>query len=285
LTAYLYPALFALFVWWFSTGVIIYLDGLSQKTFKWSMAGATIIFGASLWGLADTAGDTTVTGAYLAFASGLLAWGWQEISFYMGYVTGTRRKRCPEGCSGWKHFGHAIQAIIWHELAIIGTAITLFWLTWGQPNQVGIWTFMVLWWMQLSAKLNVFLGVRNLNEEFLPDHMEFLKSYLNKKPMNLFFPISVTVSTVITVYLAEAALAADATAFEVAGFTFLTVLMALAVLEHWFLVLPMPSAFLWHWGLASRKPDQSSVTEAEDPEVPSRHRLDAVAAFVTGDVR
>jgi G3E family GTPase len=37
--------------------------------------------------------------------------------------------------------------------------------------------------------------------------------------------------------------------------------MALAILEHWFLVLPMPSAALWHWGLASRKPRQSFDAE------------------------
>lgn len=261
MTAYLYPALFALFVWWFSTGIIIYLDGLPQKTFKWSMIGATIVFGVSLWGLGDTAHDTTVTGAYLAFTYGLLAWGWQEMSFYMGYVTGVRDKPCPEGCSGWAHFGHAIQTSIWHELAIIGAALVVVAITQDAPNQVGTWTFMVLWWMHQSAKLNVFLGVRNLNEEFLPEHLEFLKSYLTKKPMNLLFPISVTISTVITVYLANAALAADATPFEVAGFTFLTVLMALAILEHWFLVLPMPSAALWHWGLSSRKPKQDFDAE------------------------
>lgn len=261
MTEYVYPALFALFVWWFSTGVIIYLDGLPQKTFKWSMLGATIVLGVCLWGLADTANDTTVMGAYLAFTYGLLAWGWQEISFYMGYVTGTRSEPCPEGCAGWNHFGHAIQTSLWHELAIIVAAVLVVAITQDGANQIGMWTFMVLWWMHQSAKLNVFLGVRNLNEEFLPEHLTFLKSYLTKKPMNLLFPISVTVSTVITVMLAQKAFAADASSFEAAGYTFLTVLMALAILEHWFLVLPMPSAALWHWGLASRKPSQAFDAE------------------------
>ncbi|MBE7220759.1 MAG: DUF3623 family protein, partial [Caulobacteraceae bacterium] len=120
------------------------------------------------------------------------------------------------------------------------------------PDQVGTWTFMVLWWMHQSAKLNVFFGVRNLNEEFLPAHLEFLKSFLRKRSMNLLFPVSVTVSTVITVLLAKAALAPAATAFDRAGFTFLTVLMALAILEHWMLVLPMPAGALWQPGLRSR---------------------------------
>jgi putative photosynthetic complex assembly protein 2 len=261
MTEHVYPALFALFVWWFSTGVIIYLDGLPQRTFRWSMLGATVVFGASLYGLGVTADDATVKGAYLAFTFGLLAWGWQEISFYMGYVTGPRNHPCEEGCAGWRHFGHAVATSLWHELAIIASAAVVFWLTWGSVNQIGCWTFMVLWWMHQSAKLNVFLGVRNLNEEFLPEHLDFLKSYLTKKPMNLLFPVSVTVSTVITVMLAEKALAADATAFEAAGYTFLAVMMTLAILEHWFLVLPLPAAALWHWGLASRTPAKSFDAE------------------------
>ncbi|MBV8868454.1 MAG: DUF3623 family protein, partial [Acetobacteraceae bacterium] len=45
---YLAPVLFALFVWWFSTGLIIFLDGLPRRTFRWSMLGATVLLAASL---------------------------------------------------------------------------------------------------------------------------------------------------------------------------------------------------------------------------------------------
>lgn len=252
MTEYLYPALFALFVWWASTVAIIYLDGLPKKTFKYSMIGATVIFAISLIGLQTSAQDASVTGAYLAFTWGLLAWGWQEMSFYMGYVTGSRKQPCPENCRGWPHFVHAVQTSLYHELAIIVAAVAVVWLTWGAPNQIGMWTFMVLWWMHQSAKLNVFLGVRNLNEEFLPEHLEFLKGFLNKKSMNLLFPFSVTISTVITALLVVAAMAEGTSAFERAGYTFLAVLMALAILEHWMLVLPMPTATLWSPGLKSR---------------------------------
>lgn len=69
--------------------------------------------------------------------------------------------------------------------------------------------------------------------------------------MNLLFPISVTVSTVVAWVLTEQALSASS-GFAIVGFTMLAVLMALAVLEHWFLVLPLPVADLWRWGLASR---------------------------------
>ena len=246
------PALFALFVWWFSTGVIIYLDGLPQRTFRWSMLGATLLLVAALYGLARSSADASIHGAYLAFTWGLLAWGWQEISFYMGYVTGPRRAPCPEGCRGWAHFLHAIQTSLWHELVIIACAVVIVATTWHQPNQIGMWTFMVLWWMHQSAKLNVFLGVRNLNEQFLPEHLKFLSSFLRKEPMNLLFPLSVTVSTIIAVLMFARAFAAGTSAFDAAGYTFVGTMMALAILEHWFLVLPLPAARLWDWSLHSR---------------------------------
>jgi len=62
---------------------------------------------------------------------------------------------------------------------------------------------------------------------------------------------SVTVSTVITALLLRRAFAAGASEFEAIGYTFLGFLMALAILEHWLLVLPMPNK-IWNWGLKSR---------------------------------
>ncbi|HQT84887.1 MAG: hypothetical protein B7Z58_07350 [Acidiphilium sp. 37-64-53] len=257
---YIIPGLFALFIWWFSTGAIIFLDGLPRPTFKWSMLGATTVFAICVIGLVKVSGEQTVAAAYWAFGFGLFAWGWQEISFYMGFVTGPRTASCPENCKGWKHFGHAIQTSLWHELAIIGSAVIIVVATWGQPNQIGVWTFMVLWWMHQSAKLNVFLGVRNLNEEFLPEHLNFLKSFLKRKPMNLLFPFSITISTVIGTIMFEHAGRAT-TGFARAGDTFIGVMMALAILEHWFLVLPLPAAKLWNWGLKSHKPARAFDVE------------------------
>jgi putative photosynthetic complex assembly protein 2 len=261
------PIGYALFLWWSSTGLILFLDGLPRHTFRWSMLAATALLGLSLFYLAHGNRDLSVGGAYAAFTFGLLAWGWQEISFYTGMVTGIRTEPCREGCSGWRHFGHAVRVSLFHELAIIATGVAVFVLVWPGTNHIGLWTYVVLWWMHQSAKLNVFLGVRNLNEEFLPDHMAFLKSFLTKKPMNLLFPVSVTISTAIAFQLFQKALSPSSSPFELAGFLFLGALMTLAILEHWFLVLPLPSAALWSWSLKSRGPR-------------ARFDLDIVAGFL-----
>jgi putative photosynthetic complex assembly protein 2 len=155
------------------------------------------------------------------------------------------------GCHGAKHFGHALQATLWHEMLIVASFGVVAWLTWGAPNQVGLCTFAVLWWMHESARLNVFFGVKNLSEEFLPAHLAYLKSFFRSAPMNLFFPLSITVSMVAATLLFAWAAGAQS-AFTRAGDVLVGTMMALAIAEHWFLVVPLPAAKLWHWGLASR---------------------------------
>ena len=51
------PILYTLFVWWFSTGLILYLDGLPRPTFRWSMAGASAVLAGALYGLAASSAD------------------------------------------------------------------------------------------------------------------------------------------------------------------------------------------------------------------------------------
>lgn len=243
---YVLPVLYAVFLWWFSTGVILYLDALSQRTFRWSMLGAAALLAAALYGIAATATDQTIAGAYLAFTCAIVIWGFNEISFLMGYVTGPRTDPCPPECTGWRSVVHAIGAILYHEAAIAASAAVIIAATWDAPNQIGTWTFLILWIMRLSAKLNVFLGVPNLTEEFLPDHLAYMKSFFRKRPMNALFPLAVTAATLMLGLIAQNALTA-ATPFAAAGLSLIAALLALAILEHWFLVLPISIVPLWRW--------------------------------------
>ena len=257
---YLAPAGYALFVWWFSTGVIILLDNLPRRTFKWSMLAGSAVAVTSLWRLWQGNADTSEAGAYAAFTYGLLVWGWLEMSFFMGYVTGPRRVACPPDAVGWRRFGYGVAACLYHELAIILTAALVLAATWHAPNQVGMWTFMALWGARQSAKLNVFLGVLNLNEQFVPPHLKFLSSFMSVKPMNLLFPLCVSGGTILVTWLATKAMAPGISAFHAAGLTFIVTMLALAVIEHWFLVLPLPFARLWDWALTLRRPRRLPIT-------------------------
>ena len=249
---YAIPIAYALCLWWFATGLIFYLDQLPVRTFRWSMAGATVVLAISLYVMWDNSEDPSPWAIYAAFTAGVLAWGWQEISLYTGFVTGPRKQHCQAGCSGWRHFGHAIGVNLWHELAIIAGAAIIWRLCSNGANQWGLWAYLLLWAMHLSARLNVLLGVRNVSEEFVPPHMAILKGFLTRKPMNLLFPASVTAGTVTAILLFQHAFSAENPA-EVAGFSLLGALAALAVVEHWLLMLPLPVEKLWHWSLPHRR--------------------------------
>jgi putative photosynthetic complex assembly protein 2 len=248
----LLPILFTLFVWWFSTGLILWVDGLPRSTHPVSFALASGLLTAGLAGLAVTAGDASVSGAYAAFGCGVMIWAWHETGFLLGFVTGPRNTASPSNCPPGRRLLFAIQTILYHELALALTMALVVYITWDAPNRVGMWTFVILWTMRQSAKLNLFLGVRNLSEEFLPDHLGYLSSYFTRRRMNLLFPLSVTVSTVLAVVLWRDALAPHTTPFERTGLSFAGTLLTLAILEHWFLVLPFPTQALWRWAMRSR---------------------------------
>lgn len=263
---YALPISYALVLWWFSTGLIFYLDQLPPRTFRWSMAGASLLLVAAFATVWLLSGDTSLFAIYAAFTAGIAAWGWQELSLYTGYVTGPRKRACTPGCRGLRHFGHAIAVNLWHEIAIIAVATLLAFLCWESSNQWGLWCYLLLWGMHLSARLNVFLGVRNVSAEFVPAHMDVLKSFLSHKPMNLLFPLSVTAATIGAVLLFKEAIAAPDPATR-AGYSLLAALACLALVEHWLLMLPLPVEKLWHWSL----PHRPGASNSHNPDDPTFH--------------
>lgn len=260
------PILYGLLVWWASTGAALYAVGLADRWPRTVLAGCLALSAGSLAGLAATAGDAGTTGTYLAFTAAIGLWGAQEILFLTGRVTGPWRAPCPPGLGGWARAGYAVRAILYHELALLASGAAAFVVTAGAPNRTGAWTFAILFVMRVSAKLNVFLGVPNLTEGFLPAHLSYLKSFFSRKPMNLLLPVSVTGCTVALVLLWQQ-VGEDAAPAPILVAT----LVGLALLEHWFLVLPLPVESLWTWGLASRSPvaDPAAVDLPAIPTVAS----------------
>lgn len=249
------PVLVALLAWWLATGAILYLDGRPRSTYRYSLAAASLLALVALAALYLTRDDTTVEGAYAAFAAGLMIWAWQEMAFLMGFVTGPRKQACAPGCRGWRHFLHGVHALLHHELALLAGGALVIALTWGGANLVGLWTYVALWVMRQSAKLNLFLGVRNLGESLMPEHLHYLKGYFRRRPMNPLLPFSVLLSGGLALLLTVTALAPEATPFEATAQLLLATLLALAAIEHLFLVLPVPLDALWQWAMRARQPD------------------------------
>lgn len=237
------------FVWWFATGAILFLDGLPRRTFRLTIGITTAVAGIAFAVLATSASGTDAADAYVAFLCAIAIWGWNEVAFLMGGVTGPRRSACPPEAAGWRRFVLALQTLLYHEALILACGVVIAAVTWGAPNKVGLWTFGVLWAMRASAKLNIFLGVPNITHEFLPAHLAYLKGYFRFSPASALLPISIGAGTLAVVILGMAARNAPPSGFEEAACVLLSSLTALAVIEHLFMVVPLPSSTLWAWAM------------------------------------
>lgn len=246
------PALYAVFVWWFATGAIMWLDRLPAAARRLSMGAASVALAAAFIGLAATAEDPSVGGAYFAFTCAIVVWGWKELAFLTGTVTGSRRSACPEGARGWRRAGYALDTILHHEFAIVVLGAAVLAIAWGGANEVGAWTFLVLWAMRVSAKLNLFLGVRNRGEEFLPEHLRYLGSYFGRRSFNPLFPVAVALSGIAAVALWRSALDPALADGAAAGHALVASLLTLAIVEHLLMVVPLPSIALWRWAAGPR---------------------------------
>lgn len=241
--------LFALFAWWFGTGAVLYLDRPTPSRRGPATFYLTFMVGiAGVVGIITTAEYASEWGAYLSFVSALVVWGSHELSFLTGWITGPRRVPCPPGVEGWRRFALATEVVIHHEIALAVTLLLVFVGTWSAPNQVGTGTFIVLWVMRVSAKLNIFLGVRNLTEEFIPAHLGYMKSYFRRRNYNPLMPISVTAAVGTACLTVQGGLSSAANEEMVAAGLIAT-LLALAALEHVLLMLPVPDQLLWKWAL------------------------------------
>lgn len=253
----LIPALVAVLVWWSGTALVFWMDGLPRRV---TLPLVSALLGAGLVGIHALGDARSEEAAYAGFALGVLAWAWQEVAFLSGAVTGPNRAPLPEGTRGYPRFLAALRAILHHEVAILALGAVLLALSWGAANQVALHTYLLLWAMRQSAKLNLFLGCRNWGEAMLPRHLAHLATYFRRRSMNALFPVSMLGGAAAAALLLHAGLRGDA--FEAVAFTLLATMMALAVLEHAFLMLPVALDGLWTWGRASRSLNQQAEGRA-----------------------
>ena len=260
--------LLALFLWWFSTGAILCAVRHADR------AGPSARLRSVVWGLPLaiggglgfwlTLGDTSIAGAYLAFLSAMALWGWIELAFLAGIITGPNGHALPPATPEWERFIRAWGTIAYHELLLVFVLVAMIVAARGAENLFGLMTFGVLFAARISAKLNLYLGVSKINTEFLPGHLTHLESHFRSARMNWLFPLSITVLSTATALWVERTVHASNSADGV-GFALLAALTALALLEHWFLVLPLPDERLWRWMLPepNKIPKTTTPTQAD----------------------
>jgi putative photosynthetic complex assembly protein 2 len=264
----LYPVAFVVLAWWLGTGLVFLLERATRGRPTAALAGIVAFAALALTGAAAASLDTSAAGAYVGFASSIVLWGALELSFLTGLATGPRRRSCPDECRGWRHFVHAVQALLYHELALLAALGAVCAISWNHPNQTAAWTFGLLWVMRESAKLNLFLGVRNPAVELLPRQLEHLRCYFGSRRVNPMLPVSLAAAVFADILLVDRALApAAAHADRVAGLMLAT-LLALAILEHLMLVLPVRADALWIWATQSRAARPARLTQPSSARGP-----------------
>jgi putative photosynthetic complex assembly protein 2 len=261
----LISALWVVALWWSSTVLVLHLNGMAPRTFPLTVTLATVaaVFAFSV--LVVTLDETSPSAVLAGFGSALVIWGWNELTFLTGTITGRRKRPCAAHCHGLLRFRHATEAVLHHELALLACFVAIGLLSLDMPNQIGLMTFAALWMMRLSSKLNLFLGVPNSGAELLPERVSYLQAFFGHRTMNWLFPISIsclTITLCLLIFRAHESTAALDADFSLTKYSVLAALVALGTLEHWLLVLPVRVASLWQHGLRSRRAADPSVGPA-----------------------
>lgn len=243
------PILYTLFLWWFSTGIIFLVYRRSRKFVQRSFMGGTLALIVAFIGIITTRALSHPRDVYLAVTCAVMVWAWQVASYYLGFVTGPHNKHYLIHDAGWERsvmnrFRLALHFSIYHELLAAATGLLIAALVWSSANRWALWMYLALWLMHISARLNVFLGVRNFRIELLPQQMHYMGSLLGKRQVNVLFPFSVVAASVVALLLFHQGLQVETDPAHRAGYMIVGMMILLGAIEHWMLVLPIPAAIL-----------------------------------------
>ena len=276
------PVLFAAFAWWFVTGLIFLAYGRSRRVTTLFFLGASVVMMLALAGFVYAGALKTVAGVYLSLICGILLWGWQVASYYLGFVTG------PEGSVPfpavprnqqfplWHRFRNVFRASAHHELLAVLFLVVMALLSFDAAHRWGLWVYLTLWSMHGLARLNVFFGVRNFRFEMLPAHLHRLDQFVNKKAHNPLSAAIVIFGCVAVLVLIYQGIVPAAGPTQRIGAWVLGTLILLGVVENLLLVLPV-NFVLWGWRTrplpVGERPDASRQTPAPRTLAPLPERI------------
>jgi putative photosynthetic complex assembly protein 2 len=76
-----------------------------------------------------------------------------------------------------------------------------------------------------------------------------LQSYFSRRAFNWLMPVSLIASIAVAAPLWMEVAVQPTDGFAATSLCLVAVLLSLAVLEHIFMVMPIPTAWLWKWGM------------------------------------
>lgn len=257
MTSAWWPVFWALFSWWAGTVAVFLMSRLpaSLKTPLACMTAASYL--AMLIGILVLQTSGSPYAPYQSFSMAVVLWGSLEFSYFRGWITGPNHSACPPVGGTWARFKAGVGTSLHHELLVIATgAVLLVNAANHGALDTGTGSFLILWLMRWSAKLNLFLGVRNFNGDLLPRSMQYLNSYIRKAPFNALFPFSMVAAGAVVSVLVSGSLDPDATTTARSHGLLMATLLALAILEHALMFVPFSDRILWTWAAHGGKPTE-----------------------------
>lgn len=199
--------------------------------------------------------------AYIGFISTIVVWGWHELSFLTGWISGSRKQALDPNLKTWSRFKQSVLVIWHHELALVLNLLLLMGMQVGHPNHTAICTFTLLWLMRLSSKLNLFFGVPQVGEQYLPHQLSYMGSYFRKSEVGIFFYFTMCLSSVTWVVLVWQA--HEGQVAITSHWVLLASLLGLAIVEHLLMMIPLSLERVWGWALkieSSAENESVSIT-------------------------
>jgi putative photosynthetic complex assembly protein 2 len=238
----------AILAWWVSTGLIVLAVRSFDQRHGLVMVGAAFFAALGIAALIVSSDQANHVGAITAFAGALLIWGFYEVAFLLGWVSGPRKTALPIGVTPMQRFRYATETVIHHELALAGTLASMTVALWGAANHVGVMIFALLWVMRLAAKFILFLGARHSLSELMPPRLAYLQSYFRTDRTTLLFPVVLAFGG-IGIFMLGRAVLFGSSEFLIVAHVLAATFLTLALAELVLLNLPVRDSALWTWAL------------------------------------
>lgn len=254
MSQFLIPIATVVLVWWVSTGAVLWLARGLDKQMNIRLVGMTVLCALGFAGVLIASAQAGIWAVYLGFISAIVIWGWVEFTLLSGMITGSRTEACPPNVSGVERFKFAFRAISHHEYALVVMLGILAFLDSSGGSGMAIKTFALLWIMRLGAKLTIFSGAPELSTNMIPERLAYMKTYFRHDRISFAFWVSLAGCTAFFLGGIYALNHVQYDAAVQTQVTMLTTLVALAILEHIFMVLPVADSRLWSWAMTQQIP-------------------------------
>ncbi len=251
------PTLIVIAGWWIGTGAVLYLQQQIVKPHHGLKVVLALLAIVALLTLLLASKSSSPMQSYVGFVAAVVLWGCIELSYYTGLITGIHKRPCPENCSTGRRFLLALGTSIWHEVSVLLVGGIVVALLLGADNPAGLYSFLVLWLMRWSAKLNLFFGVPYFNTDWFPARLAYVHSYIRHASITPFFFVSVLLASFVAYQLLNNALSLNndlSVILVLPG-----VLLLLAILEHLFMALPFADTELWNRIFARDESDTLAI--------------------------